>query len=855
MLIERDALLGELVAETDDALTGRGGLVFIGGEAGVGKSTLVRALAAAVADRAAVRVGGVDNVTTADALAAFQDAVPEIAPLLAAGGDRVGLFRALRAALVETPGVVILEDLHWADEATLDALRFLGRRLDGAPILIAVTYRDDEVPARHPLTALMGDLAAIPRVRRMTVLPLTVDGVAQLAEQVGERVDAAELHARTGGNAFFVTELLAARGEKLPATVSDAILARVAQLTAAGQDAAWAAAALGTVSDASLIAAVAGRDLDAVDEAVDAGALVRAGSGFAYRHEFARQVVVQSLSTVMRRQLHRRAFAELNRRTPEDHRTLAYHAAGAGDDEAAAHHATLAARRAARLGAHREAAVQYRIALQHGSGGADRAALFDALSYECYLTDQLPEAVTARQRALELYELSGDARRVGDDERWLSRLTWFFGRGADAERYASRAIATLEPLGPSTELAMAYSNFAQLRMLSKDNQDAKLWGERALAMAAELRDQEIEAHALNNIGSAAINAGRIVEGEAQLAHSLDIALAGDLHEHAARAYTNLAAAAVEQRRYTAGLGYIEAGLAYCVDRDLDSWARYMRGWQCVALNDLGRDDEALRIAIGLLDHPDLAPVSAISAATAAARALSRRGEDAAAFLSVATDLATKTGELQRMGLAAGAVGEDAWLRGAVESIGPETDAAWALASTHADPWVAGELAWWRMLGGADVAADHLAEPFAVMVAGDTAAAARAWEELGSPVWTAYALALSWEAADADRAIRMLDGLGASQAVQAVLRTRRDRGLPLPRRPRKAAQARAGNLTGRELEVLRLLADGLSNAEIADRLVISPRTAEHHISAVLRKLEAPTRARAVATALRTGILEG
>ena len=290
-----------------------------------------------------------------------------------------------------------------------------------------------------------------------------------------------------------------------------------------------------------------------------------------------------------------------------------------------------------------------------------------------------------------------------------------------------------------------------------------------------------------------------------------------------------------------------------MDRDLDSWVRYMAGWRCITLADLGRFDEALAGAIALLDSPDLAPISAISAAAAAARVVARRGEDAAGYLAIATDLAASTDELQRIALAACAAAEDAWLRGDTSVIEQLTDAAWALAITHPDPWAAGELAWWRMLGGVEPEELTLAEPFALMVAGDGEAAAQVWDALGSPVWSAYALMLAPDAAAADRAVRTLDGLGATQAVEAVLRTRRDRDLPLPRRPRGAARANPAKLTARELDVLRLLADGLSNAEIADRLVISPRTAEHHISAVLRKLDEPTRARAVAAALRDGVV--
>jgi DNA-binding CsgD family transcriptional regulator/tetratricopeptide (TPR) repeat protein len=852
MLVEREDLLGELVAGFDDALTGQGGLVFVGGEAGVGKSALVRALAAEVRPRAIVRFGGVDNVTTADAMGAFQDAVPDLVPILSAGGERVGVFRALRDLLSAEPGLLVLEDLHWADEATLDALRFLGRRLDDLTVLIVATYRHDEVTARHPLTGVLGDLAGQHGVRRMRVPPLSVDGVTALAAGTG--LDPVAVHARTGGNAFFVTELLEAGGRDLPATVTDAILARVARLTPAAQDAAAAAATIGTVADGGLLAAIGATDVGAVDECVERGVLMTEGGGFAFRHELARQAVETSLSAVRRRQLHARAFRELTSRTPEDHRALAHHAAGSGNDAAAAHHATLAAERAARLGAHREAAAQYRIALRHGTAGADRAALFVALSYECYLTDQLPEAITARQRALELHELAGDQARAGDDQRWLSRLSWFSGRGADAERYASHAIAALEPLGPSVALAMAYSNLAQLRMLAKDDAAAQEWGGRALDLASRLGDVETESHALNNIGAAQIDAGALAEGEAALQRSLDLALSLDLHEHAARAYTNLASSAVEQRRYAVAETYLDAGIGYCVDRDLDAWTRYMSAWRCILFADLGRFDEALGDARKLLDSPALTPITAIGAAASAARVLSRRGEDAGPYLERAITLAATTGELQRVGTAACAAAEDAWLRGDTAAIPALTDAAWALAVEHQAPWLGGELAWWRSIAGRPGAREVSPAPaFALMLDRRPTAAAAAWDVIGSPVWASYARGMG-DAAEADRAARELDRLGATRAVDALLRTRRDLGLPLPRRPRGAARQTAGNLTARELQVLALLAEGLSTQEIAGRLIVSPKTAEHHVSSVLRKLGEPTRARAVAAALRMHLLD-
>ncbi|MDL9979057.1 ATP-binding protein [Microbacterium sp. ASV49] len=851
MLVERERLLGDLVAETDDAARiGRGRLVFLGGEAGVGKTALVRALADAVRDRMPVRVGRADNVTTAGALAPFSEALPTIDT---AEGDRIRLFRRIRDALQETPSLLILEDLHWADEATLDALRYLGRRLDGVPALIVATYRDDEVGARHPLTRLLGDLAAVPETTRMQVPPLSIDGVAALAAHTD--VDPVLLHARTRGNAFFVTEVLASDSESLPATVSDAILARVSALDVAGQDAAAAAAVVGAVlgapADPALLATVAGRDVAAVDQCADAGVLVAERDGFGFRHILAREAVEGSLSASQRRELHRRALSALAERTPDDHRTLAHHAAGCGDDAAAAWHAARAAEQAARLGAHRESAEHDRMALRHELDPTARAAVSVALSYECYLTDQLPEAIAARQRALELHEVAGDASSVGDDERWLSRLSWFLGRGADAERYAARAIATLEPLARDSRLAMAYSNLAQLRMLAKDSPEAERWGEQALRLARELGDVEIEVHALNNLGTAAMGAGRVPEGEALLTRSLDLALSADMHEHVARAYTNLGWLTMEQHRCAVALARLDAGIAYCNERDLDSWARYMRSGRCQVLADIGRFDDALADAAAVLDHPDTAPISAIPAAAAAASIRSRRGEDPRAQLESAAALAATTRELQRVGPVACALAEDAWLRGDLDVVASATDVALELALAHDDPWMTGELAWWRMLAGIPAPDAPMAEPFALMIAGSSDAAASAWDGLGSAVWAAYARAFSSDAATAAEAVRTFDALGASAVVTAVLRTRHERGLPLPRRPHAATRAHPGLLTDRELDVLRLLGEGLSTAQIADQLVVSPRTVEHHVSAVLRKLGEPTRARAVAAARAPG----
>src|SRR6266700_3860445 len=242
VLIERAGFLASLEGLLGEALDGSGRLVLLGGEAGVGKTTLAEALAApARADDAAagpaVRRGSCDNVTTAEALGPILDAFPELITAVddEAGVSMLRLFRNVRGALSGSPMLLLLEDVHWADEATLDILRYLGRRLAGVRLMILATFRSEEVGRDHPLTVVMGDLPGLPGVVRMHVPPLSVTGVRRLLDAAGSALDAEAIFQRTGGNPFYVTEVLAAAAEHVPATVRDAVLARVSRLAPAAQ--------------------------------------------------------------------------------------------------------------------------------------------------------------------------------------------------------------------------------------------------------------------------------------------------------------------------------------------------------------------------------------------------------------------------------------------------------------------------------------------------------------------------------------------------------------------------------------------------------------------------------------------
>ena len=772
---------------------------------------------------------------------------------------RPRLFREIRARLAAQPTILVLEDLHWADEATLELVRFLGARLDGLPLLVMATYRDEEVGPGDRLTTVVGDLASTNGVVRMHLPTLSPPAVLALAQTAGSTLDPESLHRRTNGNPFFVSEVLAAGSEEVPDTVRDAVRARMSRVSPAAHDVLAAAAVLGPGARLPLVATVADRAADAIDECVQRGLLVSdsTAQGLAFRHDIARETVESSLSPAARAQLHDRAFTALTDLGSADHHRLAHHAAGSGHGVAAVAHAREAAALSARLGAHSEAAREYRLALRFEDLHDRRtvADLHDRLSYECYLTDELQDAIEERTQALALHDLEGDLERVGAAQRWLSRFSWFFGRGEDAQRYADQAIATLERLEPGAELAMAFSNKAQLAMLAGNERETVRWGGRAIRLARALGEYDVEAHALNNVGAAVLLGSDPVEGLARLRQSLDLALAHDLHEHAARAYTNIGSGLAALRSYPDADVELTAGIAYCADRDLDAWWTYMTAWLAHSACQQGRYTEALGLAETVLRRPGQSPVSRIPALVVAGTIVLRRAEPGAdVLLDEARDLAAATGEAQRIVPVALVRAEAAWVRGDRPAMARELAAAQEIEGSAFEGLDRGELAWWLREAGTEWPADlEVTGPFTSMLAGEWPAAASAWQALSCPWWQAVCLAHSTDMDDARRAVEQLRSLGAEATRQAVLRDRHEAGLPVPRGPRPRTRQNAAGLTTRELDVLTLLAEGLTNEQLAGRLFLSPKTVDHHVSAILRKLRETNRSAAVAAARREGML--
>ncbi len=872
MLLERERFLETLREALASARRGDGRLALVSGEAGVGKTSLVRAFCASVRDDARVLEGACEPLFTPRPLGPFSDVAAEtggaLEDLVTHGARAHEVLRALLTELRARPTVLVLEDLHWADEATLDVLRLLGRRVEGSRAVVIVTYRDDELDRNHPLRVAIGGLGSLSAIRRLRLPPLSVDAVRDLARPHG--FDADELHRRTGGNPFFVTELLGSGEDGVPPTVREAVLARAAQLALPARRLLEAVAVAPAGAELWLLETIA-VEIAHLDECVAAGMLHEQGELLGFRHELARLAVESATPPARRRALHRAIVAALAD-APEgaaDDARVAHHAEAAGDGPAALRHAVPAAERAASMGAHREAAAQYARALRFSTGLDARAVaeLLERRSRECSLTGQIDEALAARTEALALYRRLGDPLREGDQLCWLSRLYWFAARRDDADEAARAAVELLEALPPGPELARAYSTMASRRSIALDPDGAAAWGDRALPLAEELGEMEIVIQTLNTVGTVEGLAGR---GADRLRQALQLALAHGFDGAAALGYGNLAVVAARRRDWREADRLLDEGIRYTTARDLDADRTYLLAWRSWAALPRARWDDAAADVTAVLREPGTPHVVRASALSSLGLLRARRGDPGVwEPLDEALEIARAAAEHPKLAPVAVARAEAALLGGDATRAAAEAGAF--VLDELVDRWIAGELAVLkrraaatpnpardtvsRAPSGRDVAVGDVPEPFALELAGDHAAAAASWRELGCPYDAALALAWSSSEEDLRRAHEELRALGARPAAALVARRLRELGATgLARGPRPATRANAGGLTAREVEVLALVADGLQDAEIATRLFLSPRTVGHHVSAILRKLDARTRGQAAAAGRRLGLVE-
>lgn len=856
-LLEREPALKAL-REGLQAAAARGRVALVAGEAGIGKTSVLRALAKAYEAQGPVWWGACDALQTPHPLAPLLDIARESRTRFAAAlsGPRTALFEAvldeLRHAAV--PILMIVEDAHWADDATLDLLKFLGRRIERTRALLAISYRDDEVGPSHPLRHVLGELPLSHRLL-IEVPRLTREGVGALALRYGGRAEG--VYEATRGNAFFATEILrdtSVPRSAVPRTVQDVVLARFARLPTPVQSLLQLVAIMPGRAERWLVDALQAPSVADLEAALASGLLLADATSLSYRHELGRVAVETSLSAPLVQDLHRRVLAAMEAEPATPPARLVHHAVGAQDPEAISRLAPRAADEASARGAHREAAAQWRLALAHGTprDAAEHRQWLERCALECAVVGQAATALEARRSLERMARERGD---IADASVQLSRqANLLIGqmKHEEADRLSRQAIAQLESLPPGPAHAFVWRIEAYLRMLDRDVEESASWARRSAELATAHGDDATAVAARGALGTALLFID-YPAGIEILQQTLAPDLAAGRLQPAVVTLGNLGSGSGEVLQLANAERWLRESIDLSVANEFDNQAWYARAWRALVLLQTGRWQEAGDLAAAVAGQEGVADMSRLMALLALARLRVRRGDPGAGeALDQGLALTGSVNTLQRIAPLRAVRAEAAMARDDVAAAAAEVSAALPLAQAKRHPWFIGELAYWGWRAG--VVSDPppgAAAPYALEMTARWREAAEAWHALDCPYERARALAQG-DAEAQQGSLTIFEALGARPAADALRRRLREAGVRgIARGARASTRSNPAGLTDAEMQVLELMCRDLRNAEIAARLHRSVRTVDHHVAAVLAKLGADTRLEAVRRAEREG----
>lgn len=857
LLAERSTELGLLRAAFERVHSGGGVIVLVEGEEGIGKTSIISAFLSEIEDEARVFFGSCDDMLAPRPLGPFRDMLRDVGvdiPSLSGPEGRDALIEAM-LDLMESrlrPAVVVVDDAHWADDGTLDVIRYLGRRLVALPSLLLISYRSEGAGRNEHLERTLGSLASVDAVR-IEVARLPDEAVERLVASAG--VSAADVVPLVAGNPFYLSEVLAAPEAALPVSIRDAVTARLRALPPRTQETLEIVSVSPHGVNLELIESMVDGAAEHLEPAEAARIVILENSSIRFRHELARLSVAGSLGDARRIALHGKILEHLVEASA-DPATIVHHAAEAHAPEMIVRYGPVAANQAVFAEDHQGTVtlVAKTLSNEDELEPSTAARLNAHASYAYYALNRFHEASESARSAVQQWrQIESGEKQLANALLLASRMHTMTGQPEEAREAATEALEILEPYGPSRDLALACAMIGNLNAIEAEGEAALTWCDRAVRLARDVGADDVETHALIYRGVARIGLGDL-GGFDDNAAAIDNARRLDHGDFLARAASNRAAALIWLGRHPEATAALDIAEEAARDHRLDYLLFHVSVQRSHVEIFEGRWDRAEGRLRQLVEtEQDPAAVMIIPQALLGLILIRKGGHDGDELIERAWARAVDSRQAYRMAVAGGAMIEMAWLRDDVDTMRATAEVLLPLAERANLTFLRGEVL--RYLQRIDDPAEDFEQCPAALAAGlrgEHLLAAEEWGRLGNPFEQALEQLESPDTITAFGGLRQLDDLGATATASKYRQVLRERGMAsVPRGPQRSTREIAAPLTVRQLEVLTRVAAGRTSPEIAEELFVSRRTVDNHISAILTRLDVSSRADAVEVARERG----